>query len=359
VRTGPALLSRLIPALTRPTPSFMAGAHDRDTLVLAGIVVAYVASSMILALVLDRTPALPRLAGGYLLLLLPIPGLLLLSSALGVARANRDSQGKAIAAAWSRWRAELGLSSAITIALLPLFMAGFTTFKSQIPALQPFSFWDEKFASWDQAIHGGDPWALVQPLLDAPVATAALDLMYYPLWFIVSFGAWVFIATGRHPRRQQFLVTFLLLWIVLGTVGGALLSSVGPILYDRVAGDGGRFAGLIHHLESVNDSYPLIALAARDRLWDAYMSGIADVGTGISAMPSLHVAIVTLCAIFAWHCSRRAGLILTAYAAAILLASVHLGWHYAIDGYVSIIATVAIWSVAGWALRRAGQSRSG
>jgi PAP2 superfamily len=40
------------------------------------------------------------------------------------------------------------------------------------------------------------------------------------------------------------------------------------------------------------------------------------------------------------------GLVFAAYAAVVLVGSVHLGWHYAVDGYVSIVATLAI----GWAV---------
>ena len=35
------------------------------------------------------------------------------------------------------------------------------------------------------------------------------------------------------------------------------------------------------------------------------------------------------------------------YAVAILVGSVHLGWHYAIDGYVAAIMVWVIWMVSG------------
>jgi hypothetical protein len=45
------------------------------------------------------------------------------------------------------------------------------------------------------------------------------------------------------------------------------------------------------------------------------------------------------------------------FCAVILFGSVHLGWHYAVDGYFSIIATVAIWKIVGWALSRKGRRK--
>ena len=36
-----------------------------------------------------------------------------------------------------------------------------------------------------------------------------------------------------------------------------------------------------------------------------------------------------------------------AYAALVLVGSVHFGWHYAIDGYASIAAVLALWWIAG------------
>jgi hypothetical protein len=45
--------------------------------------------------------------------------------------------------------------------------------------------------------------------------------------------------------------------------------------------------------------------------------------------------------------SRRFGYFLFAYTGLIFLGSIVLGWHYAIDGYVSLLAVPMIWMLAG------------
>jgi membrane-associated phospholipid phosphatase len=87
-------------------------------------------------------------------------------------------------------------------------------------------------------------------------------------------------------------------------------------------------------------------------LWDSYITGRLDPGSGISAMPSLHVGGATLCALLGWRTDRRLGWMFIVYAGIIMIGSVHLGWHYAIDGYVAGLATVAIWGAVGAILRR-------
>jgi membrane-associated phospholipid phosphatase len=69
--------------------------------------------------------------------------------------------------------------------------------------------------------------------------------------------------------------------------------------------------------------------------------------TGISAMPSMHVAATVLCAMVGWQLNRAVGLILALFAAIIQLGSVHLGWHYAVDGYLSALFTFLIWKWMG------------
>ena len=72
---------------------------------------------------------------------------------------------------------------------------------------------------------------------------------------------------------------------------------------------------------------------------------VESLGGGISAMPSLHVAIA--CLVFFTVRSRlrqrwavwAAGL----YAFSIWFASVHLAWHYAVDGLFSFFGVALIW----------------
>jgi len=69
--------------------------------------------------------------------------------------------------------------------------------------------------------------------------------------------------------------------------------------------------------------------------------------THYTAMPSMHVAVVTLNALMLSHINRYVGALGWLYAAIILLTSVYLGWHYAIDGYVSIAGVSGIWWICG------------
>ena len=82
-------------------------------------------------------------------------------------------------------------------------------------------------------------------------------------------------------------------------------------------------------------------------LWDNYQNNKAGMGSGISAMPSMHVATAVLLALFGWRYSRQAGIALTLYAVVIMIGSVHLGWHYALDGYVGALGAMVVWRLVG------------
>ncbi len=236
---------------------------------------------------------------------------------------------------------------------IPVFFGVVTSLKSLIPAMNPYA-WDVTFTAWDRILHGGfHPWQLLQPLLGHPLISASINLTYN-FWLVALYIVLLWQAfSTRNPRlRMQFLITFVLAWIVLGTIAATALSSAGPVYFGRITGVADPFAPLMAYLQSVNEIYPVGALNAQELLWKIYQGGGNAPGSGISAMPSLHVAMVFLFALVGWRSGTVPGIVLTAYAVVIFIGSVHLGWHYAIDGYVGIAGTWLIWKFAGFVLGR-------
>lgn len=66
----------------------------------------------------------------------------------------------------------------------------------------------------------------------------------------------------------------------------------------------------------------------------------------------MHIATSTAFMLVALATSRPLGYLFAAFVAMMQIGSVHLGWHYAIDGYVAFIGTWVIWLAVGWLLRR-------
>lgn len=257
---------------------------------------------------------------------------------------------KRIAEDWSR-RFDVPrrvIAAAPVLLVLPLFMSAFTSMKVMIPELNPFS-WDPTFASWDRWLHGGiDPWRLLHPVFGHPAATAGLNLLYHK-WFLVVNGVLLWQAFAiRDPRlRQQFFIAFVLSWILLGTVAALLTPAAGPCYYGRVTGLEDPYRPLMAYLAdgSVQGWNP--AFAVQEWLWRLYSSGDLALGGGISAMPSMHVAVAVLFVLLGFRHSPVLGWLMLLFALAILLGSVHLGWHYAIDGYAVIPPVLLIWRLAG------------
>lgn len=228
----------------------------------------------------------------------------------------------------------------IAVLLLLPAITAFTTLKYDIPRHVPF-YADPWLASLDRALHAGQAWRLAHEW--APSWTpAAIDFLYSRLWFIQWFGTFFLVAfwTNREAR-VRYMWAFALTLLVAGTVLATLLSSVGPILYDDIYG-GTRFAGLVAALEE-NGSTRFLGYA--DYLLEAYRQQQTAFGTGISAMPSVHVAMAVLNAWFLTSLNRGLGVAGWAFAAIILFGSIYSGWHYAIDGYVSAVIASAIWLV--------------
>jgi hypothetical protein len=151
---------------------------------------------------------------------------------------------------------------------------------------------------------------------------------------------------------MQFFLSFVLSWGLLGTLAAIVFSSAGPCYFGAVTGMPDPFAGLMDYLRAANLHVPVWSLHVQDMLWRDYLQAGTGPGSGISAMPSMHVATAVLFALLGWRVSRALGIALTGFAALIMIGSVHLGWHYAIDGYAGAAGADVIWKAVGWALAR-------
>jgi hypothetical protein len=231
------------------------------------------------------------------------------------------------------------------LAALVIFMPAFSVMKSAIPLFNP-QIWDAVFIQADQAIHGRDAWRMLQPVLGYPIVTAALSIMYV-VWFFVIYASSIyfcFLSVDRELRTRYFIAYFAT-WTICGVVLATLFASVGPCFVGPLLGDQ-QFDEQMAYLRGANEHYPILILQAQEFLMASRVGGNGELGGGISAMPSMHVAMATLVALSASRVSRLAAIFGWGFLLITVLASVHLAAHYALDGYVSIAVTMVLWRAA-------------
>ena len=241
------------------------------------------------------------------------------------------------------------IAACVLFATLCVHMGVFTSMKALLPDVVPFHA-DRVLADFDEALHGAAPWRYTTALLP-PEATAIICPVYFGIWGLLlptALIACLFMPQLRGVR-DQYLWTYLIAWPLLGNLVAGAAMSGGPMFYGLITGDEARFSELLRYLAH----FPPLGEGAA-YLWQTYVSGQPSVATGISAFPSMHLANATMLVLLAARLGRRWLCSALAFCAFVLFASVHLGWHYAIDGYFSIAATALLWWCVGRVLRAFG-----
>lgn len=234
-----------------------------------------------------------------------------------------------------------------TILMMTLFMSAFSSMKSAISVIQPYYF-DPVAAHIDRVLFlGHDAWQVLQPLIGYPFVTLAINFAYN-FWLIMVCTSVLVAAMmlGNDRLRAQYLVGFVLCWVLIGSFLATVFSSVGPCFYSAFYGTD-PYAGLMAYLHGVDQGHELWALSTQDMLLETYRASTTGFGSGISAMPSMHLAMTMLTVLFCFRLSRKAGYASVVFLIVIYLGSIHLGWHYASDGLVSIALVPGIWWIAG------------
>ena len=249
------------------------------------------------------------------------------------------------------WRKRAGdpavLARLPLFAIAVVFMPFFSKMKSMIPLFNDFE-WDPTFIAWDRTLFlGHDAWQVLQPVFGYPVVTAAMAGLYHGWMLLIYMGTLFFLfhPSARLAVRQYFL-GFILIWTVIGGALATALASVGPCFMGPIFGDG-TFDAQMAYLRAANEQVPVLTIHVQDLLLTWYHEGNRGLGSGITAMPSMHVAMAFLFWLGIRKVSRAAGWVFFGFFVAIWLASVHLAYHYAADGLVSVIATAVLWKASG------------
>ena len=235
---------------------------------------------------------------------------------------------------------------AIVVGTLLVGLGGSLFLPLQYAIPGEMAFWlDAPLAAGERALFGADPWLLLDRALGW--ATLPLDRVYglwLPCQLLVLFGI---LLMPPSRAKSRALIAYSLAWFLLGVAAAALCSSAGPIFYDRLSG-GARFAGLGATLHARGAT---MAIAESDAMWASLATAKPNFVAGISAMPSLHVAVSLWIWLAARSLAPRLAPLALGYFGLIWVGSVQLGWHYVADGLAGAVGMALLWALSGLAGR--------
>ena len=243
---------------------------------------------------------------------------------------------------------------------LSLVLSCFTSLKTAISIVNPY-YLDPLLSQFDKITHFGYyPWEITHTLFKSPWVSAFVNF-FYNIWIFIIWIFFVFATCQlKHPvKREQIIISVCLVWFVVGGLIAILLSSGGPVYAHRLFPNMTAYEDLMSLLHQQNEYlidqksfFTVWSLHTQEFLWNAYASQSLSPGIGISAMPSVHVSSVTLIALSITKLNKKWGIVAWLYVAVIFFGSIHLGWHYACDGYLGALITFIIWKSVGLWQRR-------
>jgi hypothetical protein len=294
------------------------------------LVLTVALGTLALALMPDHSGVLPALG------LLPL--WLFASAALAsvtafvtmLMRGVKSPIGHIIHTVRTDWRGLAMIGGGIAVA--GLNMVAFMWTKPLLNHYVPF--WaDPLLAGFDRLLFlGHDPWTLLGWLNGYGTA-----LFYHRGWFAMMIVTLLItFCKPASARKSAVLITYFLLWSVVGPLIHILLPAAGPVFYEKL-GYGSDFAAI-----AVPDEMARMS----NYLWSLYAGAGFGPGSGISAMPSMHIATTAWMIIAIHVLARRWTWAMAVPGFVIFMLSISLGWHYAADGVVGALAALSCYRLA-------------
>ena len=195
---------------------------------------------------------------------------------------------------------------------------------------------DSMLLQWDRWLFlGHSPAVLLHDLLGQHVAAYVLMVWYetFPTLVLFAFPAAVVLPT-RIRDGVANIASFVWVWI-LGVATYYAIPSLGPF-----HGAPQDFAGLPHMM--IQDTQARYLAQRADLLAHPLA---ADAFAQVSAFASLHVGVTAVILGLSWrHRLRRTTIALAVFLAGTIVATVYLGWHFAVDVPAGLaIAALALW----------------
>jgi len=190
---------------------------------------------------------------------------------------------------------------------------------------------DATVVSWERVLFPTNPSATLAPRWHVPALSEVLHFAYASYYLLVYLPPIALYVTGK---RDAFVKTVLALTIAYGAC--FIAYAVFPV-------DGPR--------------YLVGPAAAPDGPVRRFVLALLERGSSRgTAFPSSHVAASLVAALCALRYQRPVGLIVAPFVAALTVATVYGGFHYAVDALVGVILGGLAW-LASATLWRAAASR--
>jgi membrane-associated phospholipid phosphatase len=224
--------------------------------------------------------------------------------------------------------------------LLPAFLVGYTTSKTAIPLVVGYT-WDSFWANADRLILGNDAWRVSRAVFGSGSS------WFWSYWYAVVWGTAFLLSTNgvallaRRSFVGVFFTAMMGAWLIGGCFMAYAFSAAGPVfapIFDPSLTE--RFGPLQQVLKQTLGQGS-IGLAQDYLLEAARQTHVAEKGGGISAMPSMHIATVTIYVLAA----RGTKWLLPAivFWVSIFIGSAYFGFHYWVDGIAGAAIAALCW----------------